>query len=493
MSDAGVVVVVPVYGDIPSVIDCLRALGTTIDRSRHTVLVVNDCGPEVDAMESAILELVGQDGAFRYERNDTNLGFVGTCNRAVFDLDTTARDVLLLNSDAVPTPGFLDELERVLGLDEANGAVAPRSNNATIASLPHRLSDSSAARTFERTQQVFDELSPLLPETYTVPVAMGFCLLIRRSAIREHGLFDEVFAPGYGEENDFCLRIGEAGYRSLIANHALVFHAGSKSFAGKRRNALRRAHQRILDRRYPSLSRALALFLASGTDPIDRFASCLVRPERDRRRFSLDLRFAPAAEVRALALGWAALTDTDGRVHPEVIVRPRDEAKLEDLEGVAVRTHFDADDIVEVAAVRAADVSPSTALDAHRRGALVLVLGVDPAGALDRYIDGLGTANGRSSTIQTAFTSVGDVAAAAAFAAEWYDRPIARRAAELRERSGAFGRDVFARVDLEHHDIADSHVQTSRELESIKRSRVYRAASALSSAMNRVRPRIGRP
>ena len=96
MSDAGVVVVVPVYGDIPSVIDCLRALGTTIDRSRHTVLVVNDCGPEVDAMESAILELVGQDGAFRYERNDTNLGFVGTCNRAVFDLDTTARDVLLL-------------------------------------------------------------------------------------------------------------------------------------------------------------------------------------------------------------------------------------------------------------------------------------------------------------------------------------------------------------------------------------------------------------
>ncbi|GAA3338859.1 hypothetical protein GCM10017714_11960 [Curtobacterium pusillum] len=488
MSTAEVVIVVPVYGDVPSVMDCLSALRSAIDRARHRVLIVNDCGPEVDAMEAAILELVGEDDAFRYERNDANLGFVGTCNRAVLELDTTDADVLLLNSDAVPTPGFLEELQRVLALDPANGAVAPRSNNATIASLPHRLSDPTAERTFERTREVFDAVAPLLPETYTVPVAMGFCLLIRRSAIREHGLFDEAFAPGYGEENDFCLRIGEAGYASLIANRAVVFHAGSKSFAGKRRNALRAAHQRILDRRYPSLSRSLAFFLAVGVDPVDRFAACLVRPADDTRRFSLDLRFAPAADVRQLAEAWAVLRTADERIRPEVVVRPRDEGRLQDLDGLVVRTHLDPDDIVEVAALRAIDLSPATALDAHRRGALVLVLeDGNSSTVLGRYIDALGSSHGRSADAELGLAQVPDVGGAARYAEDWFSRPLDERAVDLRVRADHFAADVFARVDLEHHDIADSTVQTARELESIKRSRVYRAARAASAVLSRVR------
>jgi len=490
---AEVVVVVPVYGDIPSVLDCLTALRTSIDPERHRVLIVNDCGPEVDAMEAAILDLVAGDPTIRYERNDSNLGFVGACNRAVLELDTSDADVLLLNSDAVPTPGFLEELQRVLALDDRNGAVAPRSNNATIASLPHRLTDPSAERSFERTQRVFAELSPLLPETYTVPVAMGFCLLIRRQAIREHGLFDEAFAPGYGEENDFCLRIGEAGYASLIANRAVVFHAGSKSFAGKRRNALRRAHQKLLDRRYPSLSRSLAMFLAVGVDPVDRFASALVRPVDDRRRFSIDLRFVPSGQVRERAERWAAMSAGDARVVPEVIVRPRDEMLISDLAGVVSRTHMDPDDLVEVAVVPAEALSPATALDAHRRGALVLVLGpVEQRTALDEYIGTLEHTTGRSSVADLGIRSAPDEASLVREVSDWYDKPIDVRADDLRRRAEVLGADVLARVDLEHHDIADSYVQTARELDAIRRSRAYRAAQKLSSAASRFRSLVRR-
>ena len=63
------------------------------------------------------------------------------------------------------------------------------------------------------------------------PVAIGFCFLVRRELITQHGLFDDVFAPGYFEEFDFCLRMNEFGYSSIIANRAMVFHAGARSFA----------------------------------------------------------------------------------------------------------------------------------------------------------------------------------------------------------------------------------------------------------------------
>ena len=40
-----------------------------------------------------------------------------------------------------------------------------------------------------------------------ISVAIGFCMYIRREAIRKVGLFDAAaFERGYGEENDFCNR-----------------------------------------------------------------------------------------------------------------------------------------------------------------------------------------------------------------------------------------------------------------------------------------------
>ena len=68
-----------------------------------------------------------------YVRNERNLGFVGTCNRAATELDRTDNDILLLNSDAELFPGTLQEMSAVLHLSEKHGVVTARSNHATIA------------------------------------------------------------------------------------------------------------------------------------------------------------------------------------------------------------------------------------------------------------------------------------------------------------------------------------------------------------------------
>ena len=64
-----------------------------------------------------------------------------------------------------------------------------------------------------------------------LPTGRGLCLYIRRACLDEIGQFDEeAFGRGYGEETDFCLRAGEAGWRHLLACDTFVYHAGQVSF-----------------------------------------------------------------------------------------------------------------------------------------------------------------------------------------------------------------------------------------------------------------------
>src|SRR5262249_5943672 len=150
--------------------------------------------------------------------NDRNLGFVGTCNRAVTELETTNNDILLLNSDTETTPGFLAELSEVLHLSPLHGVVCPRSNDAVIASFPYKLRDPLSGHGTARASKVHAALSGTIRRYSISPVVVGFCFLVRRELIKQHGLFDEIFAPGFCEEYDFCLRLNEFGYSSVIAN-----------------------------------------------------------------------------------------------------------------------------------------------------------------------------------------------------------------------------------------------------------------------------------
>jgi GT2 family glycosyltransferase len=44
------------------------------------------------------------------------------------------------------------------------------------------------------------------------------------------GLLDERFSPGHYEDDDYCYRSRQEGYRLMIAGDVLVHHHGSASF-----------------------------------------------------------------------------------------------------------------------------------------------------------------------------------------------------------------------------------------------------------------------
>lgn len=242
-------IIVPVYGDWSSLSVNIKSLRRSIGNSEYvSVHYINDCGPEVETMEENILKNIAGLTNFFYYRNDENKGFVRTCNRGVFEIVDQSSDVLLLNSDTRVTTGFVDAMRAVMYSDTKIGAVTARSNNATIWSVPMtgRLANHRVlAYVFYRF------IRHSLPVKYITPTIHGFCVLIRRATISKYGLFDEIYGKGYGEENDFAMRIRKNGWKCAVANHAFVFHYESRSFGKEVRNKQIETNEKILLKRYP--------------------------------------------------------------------------------------------------------------------------------------------------------------------------------------------------------------------------------------------------
>lgn len=255
MKTKAVTIIVPVYGDWQSLSDCIDSLQKHVSK-KHRVLLVNDCGPEADEIEKNILQKIEGQANFFYHRNEANLGFVKNCNHAVFELDKTTNDILLLNSDTKVTEGFLEELIEVLYDNDTIGVVSPRTNNATIATIPLSAMKTKGLSA-ENSHNVFLKYKDKLPRYKIAPVAHGFCMLIRRSLIKKYGLFDEIFGKGYGEEVDFCQRIGMHGFVSVFSNRSFVYHLEARSFTLETKAKLLDKNNQIVRKRYPDYQQSV--------------------------------------------------------------------------------------------------------------------------------------------------------------------------------------------------------------------------------------------
>ncbi len=254
--------------------DDLAAIGAEV--------VFYDDSPDYPALAEALArEAASIDGmACRVETNGANLGFVRTMNRAVDEAVARGMHLVMLNSDTQVFPGALPEMLGVLRLDTTHGFVNPRSDNATIATLPVR--GRLNGRDEPDTLAGYAAFARRLPPFSYVPTAVGFCLLIRWEILAEFGGFDEVYGHGYNEENDLVMRASRVGYRAVLANHAFVAHQGEASFSlsDTPRTEWERRNRAVLDRRYPEYAAHTRRYYETPEFIAERLLACLV-PDAD--------------------------------------------------------------------------------------------------------------------------------------------------------------------------------------------------------------------
>lgn len=248
---ARVTVVVPVYrgaADVRRCVDSVLAHPPTSDLDVD-VVVIDDASPEPDVREE-LQRLSGTPAALpvRVVRNERNLGFVATVNRAFAE---SPADVVVLNSDTVVTAGWLDRLADAARL-EGVASVTPLTNFGSICTLPEPVVaafglDTDEPRIEDCAAFVAGHSLRLRPEIIS---GVGFCMYVTRTALDVVGYFDaETFGAGYGEEVDWCLRATRLGFRHLAEDSTFVYHRGGGSF-GPERAARLAASATILHDRY---------------------------------------------------------------------------------------------------------------------------------------------------------------------------------------------------------------------------------------------------
>ncbi len=292
-----------------------RELAGELDRIGAGFCFVND-SPDDTALAATLGRasdtLRSQGIPVEVVTNDRNMGFVESTNRGLAMALARGTDALLLNSDALPHAGCLEEIAAVGALDDKIGFVGPRSNDATLATIPWQRAlhvpgydggyrdggyrdggkrgggpDGEAGEA-AWAEALAAYTAPLERFTY-VPVATGFCLLVRCEVLRTAGLLDTVYSPGYNEENDLMMRANRLGFRVALANHAYCEHRGSHSF-GATRNRLERDHSMILDARYPEYRAAVDEHFRSPQYRAEQLLGTVTSFSRYRSSVLVDLR-----------------------------------------------------------------------------------------------------------------------------------------------------------------------------------------------------------
>ncbi|KFN51318.1 glycosyltransferase family 2 protein [Arenimonas composti] len=218
-------VVVPVFNGLDALDGCLAALERTLPAGTN-VLLADDASSDPRIAPLLAGFAARSRLAVRVVTRARNLGFPGNCNAAF--AETGDADLVLLNSDTVVTTGWLQRLAACAAADPRIATVTPWSNNAEICSFPRFCEDNPPP---DDPEAIAEAAAGLDAAAVELPTAVGFCMVVRRAALRALGGFDAAtFGRGYGEENDFCLRAAAMGWRNVLCPQAYVVHLGGASF-----------------------------------------------------------------------------------------------------------------------------------------------------------------------------------------------------------------------------------------------------------------------
>jgi GT2 family glycosyltransferase len=249
-------VVICIHNALEDVRRCLAALVRHATARLNKLILVDDGSSDTETIR--YLQQFAQEARVPtlLLQNRQRTGYTMAANRGL--AESKAQYVILLNSDTVVTPAWIERLIACGESDPAIGIVGPLSNAASWQSVPERFSANGDWAVNPAPSPCLDRIACAFSTLHSakypkVPLVNGFCLAIKRSVINTIGQFNEVLFPeGYGEENDYCLRASKAGFLLAIADDCYVFHAKSKSYSHTTRRNLAAKAQSILHQKYGS-------------------------------------------------------------------------------------------------------------------------------------------------------------------------------------------------------------------------------------------------
>ncbi len=242
--DRPLTVIIPVYNAVSALQRCLESVQRFTPEHVHLV-VIDDASTDPDL--GVVLDQLADRPNTTVLANETNQGFTRTVNRGLEHRDSVGGDVVILNSDTIVTPRWTQRLRSVAHEDPKTATVTPLSNAAGVFSFVADLPTGAdhAAQVATLVTRGAEYLRP------TAPTGNGFALFVKQEALADVPRLDaEAFPRGYGEENDFCMKLGGLGWNHVVADEIAIFHEESASFGDVAKAELIEAGLAVLDERY---------------------------------------------------------------------------------------------------------------------------------------------------------------------------------------------------------------------------------------------------
>lgn len=207
------------YNTLEYTKQCLDSIVSNCDSNAYEIVVVDNGSTDgsrewLETVENII-----------YVPSKENLGFAGGCNLGI-QAANTQNDIFLLNNDTIVPLNAVFYLRMGLYASSENGMAGSVTNQAVNSQVvPETFGTLGEYMDFA----FFNNTERKRVHEYKTWL-VGFAVLIKRSVLNKVGMLDERFYPGNFEDNDYGLRVREAGYRNVLCWNSFIFHWGSKSF-----------------------------------------------------------------------------------------------------------------------------------------------------------------------------------------------------------------------------------------------------------------------
>ncbi|MEM3896273.1 MAG: glycosyltransferase [Archaeoglobaceae archaeon] len=207
-------IIIPIYNNIKYTMNCLKSILNNTGGS-FEVIVVNDAS--TDDTLKILREKVKN---IKIINNETNLGFIESCNRGA--KASLGKYLCFLNNDTIVTKDWLPPLVDLIKKDFV-GAVG-----AKLVYPDGKLQEAGGIIWKDGSGWNYGRYDdPEKPEynfVREVDYCSGAVLMVKKDLFERIGGFSLEFKPAYYEDTDLCFNIRKFGYKVLYQPKSVVIH-----------------------------------------------------------------------------------------------------------------------------------------------------------------------------------------------------------------------------------------------------------------------------